>query len=361
MGNRRKRIFSVVFMPTLACNCTCEYCFQDRSSQQMTDEVLHRFLDGLIGYARERNIRGMKIFWQGGDVLTLRPERAREILEIIGARMTEAGIIANNHLQTNLMGYHSGWKEVLQQNFKDKISSSLDYPNLFRKSPSISVEGYYERWIEKKRQIEQDGFSVSVIALPNAETLERGAAEFYDFYKNTARLKSLQINFPFPGLASDFPRELDLEKYSAFLRDLYTIWKEDERSLYLRPFTTLERKRDEPGASTFCIWSYSCADDIIAVAPDGAVAQCDCWILCLDEFKYGTVMEKSIGDLMRSPNRRIFYERTKRLALETECGECPYWSLCHGGCPIRAYRFSKSFFEKDHFCGVYKTLFELIL
>ncbi len=359
-GNRRKKVFSVVFMPTLACNCTCDYCFQNKTGSLMSDQVLHRFLDGLLDHCGQENIRGLKIFWQGGDVLTLSPERASQILGIFRERTAGSGVAVNHYIQTNLLGYHQGWKQILRDNFKDRISSSLDYPNLYRQGPGIGVDDYFDRWLRKKEQIESDGFGVSVIALPNAETLERGAQAFYDFYGNTAGIKSLQVNFPFPGIGSDYPRELSLEKYSDFLLDLYRIWKEDGRRIHLRPFVTIERKKKTPAASTFCIWSYCCADDILAVAPAGEVAQCDCWILCLNEFQYGTVRDASMRQLLDSPNRRIFYQRAEKLALQSECGQCVYWRLCHGGCPIRAYRFSGEFFAKDHFCAVYRALFDTI-
>jgi radical SAM protein with 4Fe4S-binding SPASM domain len=347
-------------MPTLACNAACEYCFQNKTGSRMSDEVLNRFLDGLLEYSRQENIRGIKIFWQGGDVLTLPPERASEILDIIRERTAGMGITVNHHIQTNLLGYHGGWTRILKDNFRDRISSSLDYPNLYRRAPGIGVDDYFGRWLQKKNEIERDGFGVSVIALPNAETLERGAGAFYDFFRNTAGVRSLQVNFPFPGIGSDYPRQLSLRKYADFLRDLYRVWVADGKRIYLRPFTTIERKKKNPQASTFCIWSYCCADDILAVAPGGEVAQCDCWILCLDEFQYGTVRDAGLRQLLASPNREIFYRRTEQLALQGECGQCDYWRLCHGGCPIRAYRFSGNFFQKDHFCSVYRALFDTV-
>lgn len=360
-NNIRKKALSVVFMPTLACNCTCDYCFQAKVGDEITmsDETVHLFFDNLIAYCEQENIRLIKMFWQGGDVLSMKSERAEQMLEIIGDRMRPTDITVINYIQTNLLGYDEKWRHIFKTYFKDSISSSLDYPNLYRKTAKIGVDDYNTAWRQKKEDVEKDGFSVSVISLVNDETFKIGAENFYSYYKDEVGLKSLQINFPFPGQDTDYAKDLNADVYARFIEDLHSVWEKDNKHMKLRPFVSLEQKMSDHFSSSFCIWSYSCADDIVSIAPNGDVAQCDCWILNYDEYKFGNIKHDSLINVMQSKNRELFYERAQHLALNTGCGDCEYWSICHGGCPIRSLSFNDNFMDKDHFCAVYKKLFDL--
>jgi len=299
------------------------------------------------------------MYWQGGDILSMESGRAEEILEIIDGAFTKTDIRMDHFIQTNLLGYNEAWGRVLKKYFKDGISSSIDYPNLYRKTPLIGIDDYNNAWIAKKKEAENDGFKISVISLVNERSLETGAVKFYDYYKNVLQVRSMQINFPFPGQGSDYARYLDEDVYGRFLKDLYDAWVSDNRGLPLSPFTSLERKMADHSATTFCIWSYSCADDIVSVAPNGDIAQCDCWILNYDEYAFGNLKDASLVSLMKSKKRDLFYRRPEFLAFNTECGDCEYWSICHGGCPIRSLSFTGNFMERDHFCSIYKKLFDL--
>ncbi len=60
---------------------------------------------------------------------------------------------------------------------------------------------------------------------------------------------------------------------------------------------------------------------------------------------------------MNGTRRTQFVKRPEALIEHETCGSCDYLSLCHGGCPVRAYSITGEFFVKDPYCEVYKALF----
>jgi uncharacterized protein len=48
------------------------------------------------------------------------------------------------------------------------------------------------------------------------------------------------------------------------------------------------------------------------------------------------------------------------LVRDDTCLSCDYLSICHGGCPVRAYSITGKFFVKDPYCEVYKAMFSRV-
>lgn len=54
---------------------------------------------------------------------------------------------------------------------------------------------------------------------------------------------------------------------------------------------------------------------------------------------------------------RTLDARRARLVRDDDCFTCDYLSICHGGCPVRAYSITGKFLAKDPYCAVYKAMF----
>jgi radical SAM protein with 4Fe4S-binding SPASM domain len=301
----------------------------------------------------------LRIYWQGGEVLCLRPDSVQKAIETAARVFSDSGITIEHHLQTNLLLYDtSKWKEVIANFHLGTISSSLDYPNLYRRTPALTEDEYTRAWIERKEAALRDGFSVSIVSLPNPETLKIGAKRFYEFFKDEIGLKNIQINFPFPGEGGLEP--LDLDGLSAFMTDLYHVWVESGRELNQSPYKAMEDKLLRNRGTVPCCWGYSCATSLIAIGPGGEVGQCDCWIATFKDYNFGSVYDTA-DKLLDSEQRQLFLDRPIKLMQHTKCGECRFWKLCSGGCPVRALTFNGDLFTPDHYCPVYYAMFSAIL
>lgn len=354
------RVFSIVLIPTLSCNCVCEYCFEDMDGRFIYDDTWRTVFSGVYDLARAVECHTLRLYWQGGEVLCLGPACVHKGLDIAESVFSGSGITLEHHLQTNLLLYESRkWKEVISRFSLRTISSSLDYPNLYRKGPSLSPEDYAQVWIRKKEEAEADGYTVSVVSLPNQETLRLGAERFYRYFEKEIGLANLQINFPFPGRNGGV-EPLALSDLATFMTDLYEVWVASNRSLNLSPFNYLEDRLLRNRGNLLCNWAYSCGDSVLAVGPEGDVGQCDCWVTSFSGFNYGSLTKDAARSLLESPQRKIFMDRPLYLARFSACGECRYWGICFGGCAVRAFAFNGRIESPDHYCPVYYSMFSIV-
>jgi len=354
-----KNMFSIVFMPTLACNCRCSHCFERLNEGNLEDHNWKRSFNEMRLLAETMQCDTLKVYWQGGEVLCLNPGTIQCALDTAADVFNDSGITIEHHLQTNLLLYEtSRWKEVISNFFLGSISSSIDLPNLFRLTPNLTLDEYNQAWLEKKDMAEQDGFTISVVSLPNQKTLELGADHFYRYFRDEARLKNVQINFPFHG--NNGMESLDLKELTGFMTDLYGIWVESGRDLNLSPFRAMEDRLLRGKGALPCCWTYNCASILLSIGPNGEVGQCDCWVATYGEYNFGTA-DQPIEQLLDSDKRQLFLDRPLKLMQNTRCGECKFWRICFGGCPIRAFAFTGDLMTIDHYCPVYYEMFSIIL
>lgn len=353
------RDFSVVMSPTLECNAACDYCFQAHSSKRADINLLKRVFSQLRDYAVAEGIATLRMYWQGGEVLTLPTDLLEEALLAEREAFTGTDVQLEDHLQTNLIAYSPSHRDLVASYFGGALSSSIDYPNLYRRQAGRTAEEFTAEWLRKKDQAESDGFRVSVIAMPNTETLELGAEAFVRHFVHDLGIRRFQVNFPFPG-AGPRPLDLDVDRLANFYADLFDVTEAYGRELYVNPFASLKKTFHTGDKELPCIWSLSCADGLCGIGPDGTVAQCDCWLTGTGDHTFGSLAEHNMHEIMQSSHRARFRDRSRYLLAHTDCGLCRYWSLCHGGCPVRAFAFTGKLYEKDHYCSVYKRVFERV-
>ncbi|MBF0106724.1 MAG: radical SAM protein [Deltaproteobacteria bacterium] len=359
---RHYKEYSIVFIPTWSCDNTCSHCFEKIGLGQISPDAWDSLWRRLLDFVKLHHTKKLKLYWQGGEILTLDHKQVAGELGKLKAFFKDKDCAIEHHFQTNLIAYHDGWAPIIAKYFRGSISTSLDYPNLYRHSPSISIKNYNNHWLRKKRVAEKAGLTVSLISLPNTETLKHGAKKFYHYYRDVIQIKNLQVNFPFPGVNGRDPRPMNLKKFGDFLEDLYHIWITEGRTLNLSPFVMLEETlagNHERGLP--CMWSNNCAHSLFAVAPDGETGQCDCWVSTLHDFSFGNLFHDPLLKILHSKKRNRFLKRPAKMIDDPECSVCDYWKICHGGCPIRAQTFNGDMFSRDYYCPVYKRIFNMVI
>lgn len=360
----RERHFSIILLPTLACNADCEYCFEDKSGHRLSLEQLSLIMKKVVDYLVSENIGTLSIYWQGGEVMTLPPEWFERANEIIQGEVQRSGKNIVNYLQSNMVGYSRQWNPIIAEMFGNSVGSSMDFPNLHRRLAG-SDPGTYERlWIRNVNEARQAGIQVGFIAIPNLGTLEMGAKRFYSRIVGELGFYEFQVNTPFPGGSSNRVKEgypLDSGKLAGFLLDLAAIWMERDYNGGVRigPLDRLMNYFFLGHKDLFCIWRDNCVNDFICIDPLGHVSQCDCWAASYPEFRYGNIFDgTSLADMLRtSEARRRLLERPGVLIRQEDCIGCDYLGICHGGCPVRAYSVSGDIHAKDPYCALYRRLF----
>ena len=354
--------FSLILLSTNKCNAACDYCFEDKTNDRLSHERLRLILDKVLDHMDAQHIGALTIHWQGGEAMLLPPEWYQEAFALIQDAAAARGKRVDHGLQTNMLVYSPKWNAVIAEMFGNSVSTSLDYPNLYRKIGGRS-EDYNALWARKVHMARAAGIDVKVISVPNQATLAVGAERFYEHFVDELGVTDFQINTPFPGGEANEVKKslpLDIEELARFHCELADIWLDRgvHDDVRIGPFDELLNYFTHRDASLPCIWGQNCADEFISIDARGYVAQCDCWVTSYPDYYFGNIFEcDSLSDLLSSSRaRQRFYERPVKL-MQRYCIECDYLTLCHGGCPVRTYTVHHSLFEKDPYCYLYKTLF----
>ena len=355
--------FSLILLSTNQCNAACEYCFEDKTRDRLSLESLGHIISKVLDHMDANQIGALTIHWQGGEAMLLPPHWYQQAFASIQNAAAARGKRIDHGLQTNMLAYGPEWNPVIAEMFANSVSTSLDYPNLYRKLPGRGPEHYDALWARKVRMARAAGIDVKVISVPNQVTLEIGAERFYEHLVDELGVTDFQINTPFPGGEANAVKgsiELDVAELTRFHCELADIWLErgSDEDVRIGPFDQLINYFTHRDALLPCIWAQNCADELIAIDARGYVAQCDCWVTSYPDSWFGNIFEcDSLSELLsHSLARRNFSERPVKL-MQQDCIECDYLALCHGGCPVRTYSMRGTLFEKDPYCNLYRTLF----
>ena len=357
------RAFSLILLPTLKCNADCDYCFEDKTNDRLSLDRLQVLIDKVLDYLVARDIGGLTIHWQGGEVMTLPPSWFIQAHALIGKATATRSIVATHWLQTNMIGYSPKWNDIIREMFGNRVSTSLDYPNLYRRRRGHDATDYNAVWARNVSLARTAGIVVQVIAVPNAATLEIGAERFYSHFVDTLDIRSFQVNTPFPGGESNAAKSLlplGSDALARFFVELADIWLECgyRSGVRVGPFDELLAYFSGTPAVLPCIWTDDCANHILSIDARGNVAQCDCWVTSYPDYSFGNIFECEDLSSMLATSQVLerFHQRPMALVVR-DCIACDYLALCHGGCPVRAFSVHGTLFEKDPHCVLYRSLF----
>lgn len=354
--------FSVVLLPTLACNAACDYCFERHRDVRLDLERLGTIVDQLLDLAQSQGVRRLRVFWQGGEVTLLSPAWLERAGELFADRAAARDVEIVHSLQSNLIGYDRSWNPLVHRMFGGSLGTSLDYPNLFRRAAGGRPEDYFSLWRRGYDAALDGDVHVGLIAVANHGTLAAGAAAFYDFFVAEVGVDDFQVNTPISSRSqANLQSPLDPHSLGRFLVELADVWlaKGLARGVRLGPFDELLKVFTGRDAVLPCMWRPSCPHDLVSIDPEGNVAQCDCWVTSYPDHHYGNLFRDGpLRDLLaRSTARRAILARPVELVAASSCRECEYLAICHGGCPIRALAASGRLTGPDPYCETYRRLF----
>jgi uncharacterized protein len=358
------RVFSVILLPTSACNVACDYCFERKEPHRLSPALLPLLTRRLLDHLEKEGIERCEIYWQGGEAMIMGPAWFADAGKVMDAAAAGRGRRFTHYLQTNLISYSPAWNDVIHGMFQGSLGTSMDYPNVYRKLLNGSAAAYTELWTRRLYEARSAGIKVGVIAVLHQASLEAGPQEFYRYFTQELGLKDFQVNTPFPGgpaheVEGGF--RLDMGELATFLTGLFDVWMEEGygSGVALGPFDALIDHFTGRQARLPCIWKENCSNQFISIDAKGSVAQCDCWVTSYPEYFFGNVFrEPDLSRMLRTNRaRRDFVERPKHLVEHEDCLRCRFLAICHGGCPVRTYSALGTMMAKDPYCEVYKAVF----
>ena len=340
------------------CNLACTYCYylekkelyRDEAlpqSQQMSDEVLERYVREYIG---SQSTEEVVFTWHGGEAL-LRPlsfyQKAVRL-----QRKYAGGHRIINTLQTNGTLLNDEWCRFFKAN-QFLVGISLDgeraYHDALRRTPSDKPS--FDRVMRGVRLLQRHGLDFNILAVVNALNADDPVG-FYSFFKSIGchyiQFAPIVERYHADGsLAAvgepDAESRLSSfsvspEQWGDFLCSLFDVWVRDgvgEYFIQLFDATLANWMGVQPGV---CTMAKYCGHAGV-MEYNGDVYSCDHFVF--PQYKLGNIRSSTLIEMMYSPRQQRF-GRDKYDALPRQCRECPYLFACWGECP-------KNRFIKDEY------------
>jgi uncharacterized protein len=125
------------------------------------------------------------------------------------------------------------------------------------------------------------------------------------------------------------PWSVDPDEYGYFLSKIWDEWLARDFGKVLVNFceTLVVQRMGQP--SQVCVYSEMCGKGV-AIEHDGSVYSCDHYVY--PEYRLGAVQNKSLGDMVFSPEQ-VRFGYAKSESLPNYCKQCEFLTDCWGECP----------------------------
>ncbi|MGC9317222.1 MAG: anaerobic sulfatase maturase [Armatimonadota bacterium] len=340
------------------CNLACTYCFYrdkaalypDSARHRMSDETLRELVRKYMNYHDEM----VPFAWQGGEPTLMGLDfykRAVRYQQLYG----RPGQSVSNSIQTNaILLDDPAWARFLHE-YHFLVGASIDGPAEVHDAFRVTHDGRgsHARVVAAIETLLAHEVEVNILAMVQPENVHR-PAETYEY------LLSLGVDFlQFIPLAEPAPSgkglaefSIDPLDYGRFLCETFDLWAaERPRPAYVRMFDDmLAVVMGHPHPT--CMFGPECGRYFV-VEHNGDIYACDFFVE--PQWYYGNIHEMRLHHIPRLERYREF--RDRKTAGLTECAECEWFELCHGGCP--KYRVMLGDARRPtYFCESYRMFFE---
>ena len=348
-----------IIKPTLSCNARCHYCYVDDQQSRRQARIGARALTTLLDRVSQAVCSGrcerIKLLYHGGEPLLMGEPFFRRILNHKKLGDLPRGSVRHS-IQTNLTDLDEPMLETLVELIGDgTVGTSVDpIPGVRTLRDSRS---YLGQWHKNFHRVTSTGLEMGVLYVIHGQSLAR-VADVYRFFRNLGpALRGMRLNpvMPMgnaPGAQSWDVSPLD---YGEFLISFWRLWDADGRPFRVRPLEDWDRLHRTGTGPLTCSESGDCSD-IVAIGPDLSVYPCGRSMGARTP-SLGNLADHQLDALLDSPLRPDSAFRREELT-RTDCEDCPYWSLCHGGCPEVAGAGNGDRLRATPFCAGRKRFFE---
>jgi len=349
----------IIFKPVEICNSNCIYCDVVKKgshaimSYQLLELVFSRFNEFLECHPDE----SLQLIWHGGEPCLLGVDYFKKAIEIQNRICKNTKTRIEHAIQSNLTLISQEFLEVFRKLGIEMIGTSYEpIPHMRGPGENRDSEQYNRKFLEGIRLLEKNNFNWGVIYVITRKSLDKPLDIFYfltNFKLNVAPcLNPVKIFDKDVHNLAISPHEI-----ADWLGTIYQVWyKHRDRFPHVRPFQSLTESIENKKFSLGCEDSGHCAYNWIYIGPEGKTSHCgrsgD-----YDLLAYGNIRDKTLDEIFNDKQRDLINNRSKILP-ETECKECRFWGLCHGGCPLDAYMKHKDFNHRYPNCEARKILFE---
>lgn len=355
------------------CNMACDYCYYLEKSKLypnnprhvMSDELLERFTREYIAMQTTPEVL---FTWHGGETLMRPISFYKKALEL--QKKYAGGHTISNAIQTNGTLITRDWAEFFKKN-NFLVGLSLDGPEEYHDAYRRTRNGR-ATFLQVMKGVQWlNRYGVEWNAMAAINNLN-GAhpLEFYHFFKEIGcqyiQFTPVVERFyrhpdgrllasPVDGATAELaPFSVTPELWGNFICTIFDEWvRNDVAQFYVQLFdSTLAGWMNVP--PSVCSMGETCGHAAV-MEFNGDLYTCDHFVF--PEFRLGNIYERSLLEMMNSPEQQRFGEN-KRDLLTDQCRQCEYLFACHGECPRNRFVLSADGQEgHNYLCAGYHRFF----
>jgi|GEM_PF-5502632 len=349
---------SFLLLPTLCCNCRCDYCLQRHDEGEWSTRQSRFILESIFEFAKDAGFESLRLDWQGGEPLLLADEYWNYVLPLAGDLAASYGLILTQAMQSNLILYRSSLKALIHAHLRGMIGSSFELSH----SRKIAGGGNFtEEWIKAYNRASDDQITAGILSLINGEVIAAGAQNTLVRLHDEFSIRKIRFLLPCASAQTGRGLMIDAAEAGRFLSDAYLMWSQMGRDewILIKPFASIEKFfLGDTGVEQICFFAPDCTRSTLTILPDGGVTLCGNYA-CDPSKRYGNIFETKLADLYRGDKRREIAAAILSMRSE-DCESCRYLVVCNGGCPARSDYDKDTRKSRYHYCESYKMLFRTI-
>lgn len=353
---------SILIKPASAnCNMDCKYCFykclsshrEEYSKGFMKEETLETLVREAIAYADG----SLTFAFQGGEPTLAGLDFFQKAVEL-QQKYNNKKLQIENTIQTNGLLIDEKWARFLGEH-RFLVGLSLDGPKKMhdRYRKDAGGQDTFARIMHSVQLLEQYQVDYNVVTVVTNDTAKQ-ASVLYKFWKRN--------HYPFvqfipcmdeikrqDGTQERSIYAVEPEQYGKFLCELFDLWYADfvaGEAMDVRMFSNLAQMA--AGYPAEECGMNGCCNCYFVVEGDGSVYPCDFY--CMDAWKLGTVNDGFV-QMKTSEKAKAFVEASRPVC--AACQECPYFSLCRGGCRRWREPFVDGKPGLNQLCSAYRMFF----
>lgn len=342
------------------CNLKCTYCYYldkkdlypSSGKHELSEALLEQFIRQ---YLESQTVQSVLFTWHGGEPLLRGIPFYRKAMQL--QRQYGRGLQIDNTLQTNGTLLTDEWCRFFKEH-GFLIGISVDGMQPFHDSYRRSADGR-PSFVQVMKGIEllyKHGVEFNIMGVVNDLNVDY-PLEFYRFFKQIGahfiQFAPIVERFPDGRIT---PWSVAPGKWGDFLIAIFNDWvRTDVGNYYVNYFDcALANWMGVPPG--ICIFAENCGHAGV-MEFNGDLYSCDHFVY--PEYKLGNLKEKSLIEMMYSPQQQEF-GLNKSAGLSIQCKQCEYLFACRGECPKNRIDKTPAGEPLNYLCPGYHKFFKHI-
>lgn len=365
--NAPTRAIHLLYVPTLACNLACSYCYLGtQTTEAKLKEDAGRAvatLSNALAAFEEAGVLAFNVSLHGGEVTTLPAAVLDELFTLIHGHylrhfdaITALGHKKSApHIKTNLYQFAPLYELFVRH--KVSISASIDLPLKMHEEHrrSLGGKGWRDLACANLRRLAAYPHAKKISATLAADHLADIPALIDDIWFIHRELgfdmNQMNLMFAFPSAHNTAARGQPLAAASeAQQLELYAALESAFAGSELEE--GLRRNWFDEFTPSYCTNAVNCGERFYLLQGDGNVYSCVRG-QGLPEFHYGNLFTDGVDQVLTTGARQIAAIH-QDAGLADDCRNCGHLSLCHSGCPVVKFQRRQ---PQSYTCRLQKTLY----